>query len=296
MGIPKAQLEAWSGKGADSASADAYARITRAFETHWPGPARPKIYLQGSYANATNTRGDSDVDIVVEYGQTFGHNTSRLQPDHLMRWRATYPSDATYRWEHVQRDALVTLSAAFPGAVTPGNKALKVKLGSGRMTADVVPAILHREYETFHQSPGTAYEGIEFRDSNGNTIINYPLIHIAHGAAKNHATRTSGQYKAVVRVFKNFRTYLVETGLLAEGIAPSYFVECLVYNAPDSLFAGTLDEVVLAILRHWWNSPVNGYVTQNHRSLLIGAGNTQWPESNAVSFIAAAVRGWDNYR
>jgi hypothetical protein len=297
MAIPQSQLESWSGKGADTTSAAAYDRVRNAILNGWPaGAPKPKIYLHGSYANDTNTRGDSDVDIVVEYGQTFGHDLSRLPPDHLQRWRAAFPNDASYVWQHVRRDTLTALRRAFPNAVTEGKKALKVQVGSGRMTADVVPSILYREYHSFHATPGTAFQGIRFHDIAGDTIINYPLIHIENGQLKNHATRTGGQYKATVRVFKNFRTFLIERNLLADGMAPSYFIECLLHNVPDNLFVGSLDSTMLAILQFLWNTPINGYVTQNGRHLLVGTGNTQWPEANALAFIRAAVSAWDNYR
>lgn len=37
-----------------------------------------EVFLQGSYANSTNTCGDSDVDVVVMLTSTFTSDTSRL--------------------------------------------------------------------------------------------------------------------------------------------------------------------------------------------------------------------------
>lgn len=296
MAIPRSQLEAWSGKGADTTSAAAYARVRSAIETNWPANVpKPQIYLQGSYANDTNTRGDSDVDVVVEYSNTFSHNAFTLPPEHFAKWQQAFPTTATYEWEHVRRDTLTALRVAFPGAVTEGKKALKVQFDSGRMTVDVVPALSHYEYQSYGAAPGVGHAGIQFKDPFGNPIINYPLIHIANGQAKNASDRTGGQYKSIVRVFKNLRTYLYEIHVLDDGVAPSYFVECLLHNVPDSLFQGSLDQAVLGVLNHLWATPVDAHLTQNGRTLLIGNGNTQWPRANAVAFITAAVNGWNNF-
>src|SRR5207245_2874224 len=104
---------------------------------------------------------------------------------------------------------------------------------SGRLTADVLPALQYRDYQWF-VAPGieSFVEGIRFVDSSGNAIINFPKLHISNGQAKNSVSRTNGWYKPSIRMFKNVRNRLVEEGVF-ESAAPSYFVECLIYNAPD---------------------------------------------------------------
>ena len=71
MPIPHSQLETWSKQGPIISSSNTYQSIKNALE-YSSSPildriksGEIKIYLQGSYANATNIRGDSDVDIVV---------------------------------------------------------------------------------------------------------------------------------------------------------------------------------------------------------------------------------------
>ena len=72
MTIPEHQLEKWSTLGAQTASANTYASIKKALEAHnWPPGMDHIVYLQGSYPNYTNIRGDSDVDVVVETSNTF---------------------------------------------------------------------------------------------------------------------------------------------------------------------------------------------------------------------------------
>jgi hypothetical protein len=299
MAIPKAQLDSWANRGADTASADSYARVRKAIIDGWPsGRKQPKIYLQGSYANDTNTRGDSDVDVVVEYEDTFNYDVSSLPDNQQALWRLSYPTNATYLASHVRQDTLAALQRTFGvAAVTSGKKALKVGLGgTTRMTVDVVPATKHREYHSFVSLPGDVSEGIHFYDSAGNAIINYPLLHITNGQAKNNSSRTGGNFKPTVRLFKNYRTYLVDKGLLADSVAPSYFVECLLYNVPDHLFAGSLDAIAHAILNHLYTTTRQNFVTQSGRIYLHGPGNTQWPAPNADAFILAAVNGWNNWK
>jgi tRNA nucleotidyltransferase (CCA-adding enzyme) len=43
------------------------------------------MYLQGSYKNSTNIRGDSDVDLVVLLNSTFLYDTSGLTADERKR-------------------------------------------------------------------------------------------------------------------------------------------------------------------------------------------------------------------
>jgi tRNA nucleotidyltransferase (CCA-adding enzyme) len=83
MAIPLAQLVTWSNQGAVTTSSAAYASIKHAL-TKNTSPLVGKgldIFLQGSYANDTNIYGDSDVDVVVFYDETFHYDWSQLPPD-----------------------------------------------------------------------------------------------------------------------------------------------------------------------------------------------------------------------
>ena len=66
MPIPESQLETWSHQGATVTSAATHRSIRAALDAHdWPDAMRLNPYLQGSYANATNIRGNSDVDLTT---------------------------------------------------------------------------------------------------------------------------------------------------------------------------------------------------------------------------------------
>jgi hypothetical protein len=209
---------------------------------------------------------------------------------------ASFPP-ATYHWSELRDDTLAALRSHYGGdAVTVGRKSIKVDTGSGRRPSDVVPAVQFRRYATFIDPNNlTAHWGIRFFDSSNNAIINYPKYHIERGQAKNQQVRTRGQYKATIRLVKNFRNYLVDSGLLAEGVATSYCIECALYNVPDSLFVGSFNDTVPAIFDYLWTTPYAGFLCQNGVTLLIGSGMTQWPEDNFVSFVQAAKTAWDGW-
>ncbi|HVO67412.1 MAG TPA: hypothetical protein VMT12_13130, partial [Syntrophales bacterium] len=182
-------------------------------------------------------------------------------------------------------------------AVSPGKKAIKVNTGSGRKEAHVVPAVQFRRYATFKsRNDLTAHWGIQFFDSAGNAIANYPKYHIERGEAKNSTHRTGGQYKSTIRVFKNLRNYLVENNLLGEGVAPSYFLECALFNVPDNLFVGSLTNTIPAILGHLIEVPCDNFLCQNGVTSLIGTNSTQWTKEEYTQFVLAAIRAWSNWK
>src|SRR5437867_2785339 len=99
MTIPDTQLETWAHRGAMQASANTYAAVTRAIEASTAlSTKRPEIYLQGSYRNATNVYGDSDVDVVVQLNQsTFYYDLGWLPEQEAQYFKETVPP-ATYQW------------------------------------------------------------------------------------------------------------------------------------------------------------------------------------------------------
>jgi len=297
MPIPLSQLETWSHLGAVATSSAAYASIKNALlKASSPLAYRSvDIFLQGSYRNATNIYGDSDIDVVVYYPYSYTRDVSALNPVERQFEQANF-LPATYLWSQLRDETLAALRSHYGlNAVTPANKSIKAQTGSGR-PSDVVPAIEFRRYVSFASTGQyTAYQGIQLYDAAGTSIINYPKLHIDRGEDKNQATRTAGYYKPTVRVFKNLRNYLVDHYLLAKGVAPSYFIECALHNIPDHLFIAPLNITVPAILAHLWTTPRAALLCQNGIVPLFGGDVTQWSEANYVAFVAAALNAWQNW-
>jgi len=255
-----------------------------------------EIFLQGSYANATNIYGDSDVDVIVLYENTFYKDMSALTPFQQQLHERLFPP-ATYNWSQLRDDVLQALRSHYgDGSVRLGTKSIKVDTGSGRRTSDVVPAMQFRRYATLvDRNNLSAHWGIQFFDSSNNAIVNYPKYHIERGQNKNEDSRTQGQYKPTIRIFKNLRNNMIDNNQLAEGVAPSYFVECALHNVPDHLFVGAYTDTVPAVLDYLLNTPYAGFLCQNGVVTLIGNGSTQWPETNYATFVVAAKDAWDNW-
>lgn len=293
MPIPNTQLETWSNLGAQTSSAAAYASVKAALANMRPA----EIYLQGSYCTSTNIFGDSDVDVVVQLNDVFHKDLSSLQPEHQARHEILFPP-STYRWHNFRAEVLQNLTAHFDvAAIREGNNSIKVELGAGRMVADVVPALQFRQYVSYgpQQDNFTYYEGVQFFDRAGNAVVNYPQLHTQNGENKNSATRTNGSYKETVRICKNMRNAMVDRGLLGAGVAPSYFIECLLHNVPDELFVNDKATRISGILNYLWTLPSNGLLCQNCQTLLIGNSSTQWTHDAYVAFVMAAVSLWNNW-
>src|SRR5262249_9063924 len=148
------------------------------------------IFLQGSYRNSTNIRSDSDVDVVVQLNETYTEDLSRLLP--VQREAAQRDFVAThYPWNAFRADVLESLRRHYgAGVVAAGDKAIKLQGGSGRLAADVIPAVAHRLYTSYGATVLTAgmtayIEGIALWDQSGRYILNYPKEHIKNGEAKN---------------------------------------------------------------------------------------------------------------
>jgi hypothetical protein len=221
---------------------------------------------------------------------------SGLTPAQQQLHESLFPP-ATYHWSHLRDETLAALRSHYGNsAARLGTKSIKVETGSGHRTSDVVPAVRFRRYATFIDRDNyTGHWGIQFFDSSNNPIVNYPKYHKERGEEKNQEARTRGQYKATVRLFKNFRNYLVDNGLLADGIAPSYFIECALYNVPDNHLIGSFTDTVPAVLNYLLNTPYAGFLCQNGVIRLIGTGSTQWPENSFVAFVVGAKNAWDNW-
>lgn len=296
MGIPESQLETWSHQGAVTTAKATHESIRKALDSYeWRDGVNFEVYLQGSYKNSTNIHGDSDVDIVVQLTSTFKRDLSALSEDEKALYKQAY-HDATYLWEHFRADVLRALLAYYgSSAVSEGNKAVKVAGGSNRLSADVVVCLQYRKYLRFRSTSEQRYvEGIAVYALRENRwVINFPKLHYDNGTSKNAQYKTNGWYKPTVRVFKNARTYLVDKGVIAGTLVPSYFLECLLYNVPDEHFGSNYQKTFLSVIEWLVNSFSNGryqnFLCQNELLPLFGDTPEQWPANKAVKLLKTLI-------
>jgi hypothetical protein len=297
MSIPESQLETWCNQGATVTSAAAYTSIKTALDDPKSKirDVNKEIYLQGSYGNSTNIYADSDVDVVVQYNSVYDWDVSALPSSQQLLFAAI--PKVSHAWRQYYESVVGSLRSYFGAAsVNPGNKAILVKLPSGR-TADVIAAKQFRKFTFFQTTQIESHvEGIEFEDRSGRTIINYPKEHSKNGEAKNSPARTNYRYKQTVRMFKNTRNTAIDKKLISANVAPSYFVECLLYNVPDGLFTANRQTTFISVHDYLWSKLAAAAAKcQNEQIALFGNTPEQWNTDNATSFLDGLARLWKNW-
>lgn len=232
------------------------------------------IYAKGSYANNTNVKSDSDVDIVVECQEV--EYWEEISPS-LGGHPAGRPYEGVWTPDYLREQVEAALRAKFPGSVASGTTAFQVTSSSSRVDADVVPCFTFREYFP----SGNYRQGTKLFKVGGGTIDNYPKLQLENGRAKN--TRTNGYYKKTVRILKRLENVLVAAGLADE--QPSYLLECLIYNCPDEYFMrNTWRAVMRACLADVFNYTNGAEPTEE---------SERWLEANGVKFLFHHAQKWD---
>ncbi len=296
--IPEDQLARWSNQGGTTNSIAAHKSIRAALEaTDSIIYGRNfEIFLQGSYKNSTNIRADSDVDVVVQSNEVFYKNLSRLPIDQQAAQLRSY-GPGRHDAKDWRADVENALRKKFGKALQASSgKAFHVITGPDHMTADILAAVQFKNY-TFFQSLNNEHydEGVEFVDAAGKYTVNYPKLHIKNGETKNSTSLTNGYYKPAVRLFKNARNCATDRGLLVDGTAPSYFVECLLFNAPDGCFKANASDTYVAVVNHLLANPIDTFTCQNGQLPLFGSDSTQWSVVSANLFVHALVTLWEKW-
>lgn len=194
-----------------------------------------KIFVQGSYANNTNVRTQSDVDIAVVQEEIF--RTRYRENTYLPQCDADYgfvtvPRPAKSFKDEVQ----ACLIEAFGEDVERKNKSIKVHGNTYRKDADTVPSFRLRDYTNdYEKNPENYVGGIAIVPDDGSgTIINYPEQHILNGKRKNEATHF--YYKKMVRILKKMRYLMKDDYYSSADRVSSFALESLLWNLPDDLY------------------------------------------------------------
>lgn len=297
MPIPEAQLETWSHQGSIAQSSGTYNAVKNVLQAN-PAPyagKRFEVFLQGSYGNDTNIFAESDVDIVIQLNDCFYSDLEGLSEPEKNAYKSAFV-DATYTLATFKQDVLSVLRAQYGGAVTEGAKAISIDANGTRRKADVLVACQFRRYFKFRSSADSSYaEGLCFFNSAGDRIANYPRYHSGNLTARHQA---SGKWlKPMARVLKNMRSRLVNDGLIASGVAPSYYLEGLLYNVPLDKLAGSYQDCVVNLLNWYRNEAdkTNLECANEQYYLLRNNSHTCWNQPDCDAFIEAAVTLWNNW-
>ncbi|WP_416041157.1 nucleotidyltransferase [Acinetobacter lactucae] len=245
--------------------------IRQAIDDHEPfRECSLNVYAKGSYANNTNVRSDSDVDIAVECTEVTYWEESK---------KGNYetpgaPYKGVWTPEKLRAELILAMKKKFPGQVdTSGVTAIQINANTVRVNADVVPCFSYRYYmENGHR------DGTKIFKVDGRSIENYPLQQIRKGKDKNN--KTNYNYKKCVRILKRIENAMAIEGKYKE--LPSYFMECLAYNCPDHVFKrSTWTECLKDILIHIYNSLSGAEPSEN-----------RWLEVNECFYLFHPKQKW----
>lgn len=189
-----------------------------------------EIFIQGSYANNTCVRGESDVDIAVVRTDVYEYAFGKAFSPYVPGFKHNAEADAF-------KNAVEKVLKDYFGAyfVHRKNKSIKVDGNTYCKQADTVPAFgMHHIYNSDNNDYTRYNEGITIYADDGEVINNFPKQHIANGRSKNVAT--NHYYKKMVRIAKKLRYMMEDFGYSAAMKVSSFAVESLLWNIPNDVF------------------------------------------------------------
>lgn len=296
MAIPKKQLDTWSSQGSIAQSKATYATVKNALEgadSAYQGKSY-SIFLQGSYGNDTNIYADSDVDVVMMLDSVYYTDLDHLSEEDKAAYNAARSSGG-YSFSTFKQDVVKQLTAKFGASVKPGKKAIFVEGNGTRRDADVLACVELRRYTRFKSySDERHHTGICFWSSDGTQIINFPKQHSNNCTSKHQATNS--WFKPSVRILKNMRNCMVENGYLKEGLAPSYFLEGMLYNVPNANFGGTYEDTIVNSINWLLKCDRTKLLCANELYFLCHPTSpVTWRAEHLQIYLDAVVKFWNEW-
>lgn len=294
MAIPESQLDTWSKQGSVAQSRDTYATVKNTLDNS-SSPYYLKSFesfLQGSYANDTNVYRDSDVDLVMRLDSTWYHDAALLPNDQYRAFELAYPGTADYGLPEFKIQVTAWLKHKFDG-VTVGSKAIFIPGSGARRDCDVLVCARFKYYYRFNSVNNESYtEGICFFLKDGTQVVNFPKRHSDNCTAKHKAT--SQWFKPMVRIYKNMRNLLIDSKMLHDGVAPSYFIEGMLWNVPIDAFGKSYEETFVATFNYLANADRSTFKCANGiHPLLQANSHVSWAPANCQAYLDALRELWN---
>ena len=278
MPIPESTLALWSHHRSAKASKQAHVSVRKALAAqHRPSEVAYEVFLQGSYKNGTNLSRDSDVDLVVRLPYELKPRLVALTGQQL---QGDADHEAAHeRWRSFRRLALRAMKERYGDAAKSGRKTIKLEKGELHADADLVVTLSYRNGIGFYLPDERRW------------VVSYPQQHHERGVEKEEAT--GRRFKRTIRMFKVARNRLVEKEALTRDDAPSYFIECLLYNVPNHLFKRKRAATYTGILAWLATAKLKGLKCQNGKVPLFGRGREQWTVDRARALVKALEELWE---
>jgi hypothetical protein len=246
-----------------------------------------ELYAKGSYANNTNVRIDSDVDIAIDCHRLFywDYASYVTAPNPALPHNTYGGKWAPATWRSA---VIAALEAKFgkSDVDTSGKVAINIKAVPGsRPSIDVVPGFHYRSYTKADKSRWRDGSCV-FPTPSGSKVINWPDQQLSNGRAKND--RTDKRYKDFVRILKNAENHLAKNNIIPD--LASYLMECLVWNVDDNtLKLGTRNDAFRATLQELWyglsDKEIWNEWTEPNDIKYMFRGDKKWTHAEAKSLI-----------
>lgn len=256
-------------------------------------------YLQGSYINSTNVRGDSDVDMGSTTQGMFYYETSDLPSNRpsspyyatrsLREATEAAITPASYNYFEYRRDVLASLKREYGNSVADGNKAISIQGNTYRLDADVLPCTLFRWYYQDWQGGASYHKGISFFTKDNERIVNFPEQHFENLKDKDQSN--DGKVKGCIRILKRVRNELEEANQWDRARSPSYYLEGLLWNVPNEHFGGNYYAILPSVLQYLWRDLTDKRKSGDLRSYHQANGifylfhSKFWNVDDAIAFI-----------
>lgn len=222
-----------------------------------------EIFGQGSYANNTNIRLNSDIDINVCYTDAFYYQVpaGKTGSDY------GHDNSVSYSFKAF-KDDIERMLVAFYGRseVIRKNKCITIKGNTNRIQIDVVPTWRFRRYDNVNNRNYVEGVVLYADDNQYKQITNYPKQHLKNGVDKN--TDTLRRFKRLTRIFKNVRVKMDNDNYHPNESITSFLLECLAFNVPTATYnknrySCTWNDILKDAIFYIWDNTKEDSTTYN---------------------------------
>ena len=232
------------------------------------------IFGQGSYANYTNIRLNSDIDINACYQDTFFYDI----PDGFKKEDFDLIHSSSFTFREYKNQVEAVLRRKFDSSeIERKNKCLKIKGNSYRVECDIVPTFLYRRYD----NRGNYVEGTKLMSDDFQWVLNFPKQHIDNGKIKN--SNTQRRFKRSVRVFKQLKVDMKKNNVNISEFISSFLIESLVWNAPNYIFNNN----------NSWYSRMKNLIIYLYNNTVETSKCKEWSEISNLLYLFHSGRKWN---
>jgi hypothetical protein len=232
-----------------------------------------ETFGQGSYANNTNVRLNSDIDINVCYtgGFFFELPKEKKKEDFGLN------NPSSYSFTEFKDDVENALVNKFGRKdVKRNDKCITIVANTTRIETDVVPTWEHRRYS----ENGKYVVGTEFRRDAGGYITNFPKQHISNGINKNNNTQR--RFKRLTRLHRKLRYKMIDDGEPVSDNITSFLLECLVWNVPNKIMTDY----------DTWNERLRESIVYIYGKTKTDDDCKEWGEVSELFYLFHSGRKW----